>query len=110
MPPRWANAIARTETHAAATYGSDEVAKASGLQYTRIWVSAGDARVRPDHAAAHGQRRRPNEPFSVGGYSMMRPGVGPASQVVSCRCVVRYEFPTGTADPPWMKTGHNLQP
>ena len=86
-----ANAIARTEVHNAATYGSDEAAKASGLQYTRIWVSAGDARVRPDHAAAHGQRRGPNEPFLVGGTSMIRPGVGPASQVVHCRCVVRYE-------------------
>ena len=40
-------------THNAAIYGSDETAKASGLQYTRIWVSAGDSRVRPGYAAAH---------------------------------------------------------
>jgi SPP1 gp7 family putative phage head morphogenesis protein len=83
--------IARTETHRASSFGADESARASGLEYVRVWISAEDARTRPDHAAAHGQKRGPNEPFSVGGYSMMRPGEGPAAQTINCRCVLKME-------------------
>lgn len=86
-----AAAIARTEAHGAASFGTDEAARATGLAYTRIWVSAGDARVRADHAAANGQRRGPNDNFQIGGHSMPRPGVGPASQTANCRCVLRVE-------------------
>jgi hypothetical protein len=82
--------IARTETHNAATYGAEEAARSSELAYRRQWISAGDARTRADHAAAHGQTRGPNESFLVGGESMPRPGVGSARNVVNCRCVLRY--------------------
>lgn len=82
--------IARTETHDAASYGADQAAIRSGVDYFRQWLSAEDARTRADHAAAHGQLRGPNEAFSIGGSAMMRPGQGPAAQCINCRCVLGY--------------------
>lgn len=57
------------------------------------WSSARDAKVRPDHAAANGQKRMQGQPFNVGGYSMRYPGdpSAPASQRARCRCVVRWD-------------------
>ncbi len=81
--------IARTEVHTASTVASSEAAKATGVVQQREWVSAEDARTRADHSAADGQKVGMGERYEVGGTSLAHPGDpnGPASQVVSCRCV-----------------------
>lgn len=54
------------------------------------WVTAGDERVRPSHAAANGEVRKINEQFLVGGYLMAVPGdpAAPWSETVNCRCSI----------------------
>lgn len=88
--------IARTETHAAATFGGDAAVEATGVQgIKREWMSVHDARTRESHAAADGQLVAMDEPFRVGGASLMRPGdpAGPPEEVIMCRCVVGYKVP-----------------
>lgn len=84
--------IARTETHTAANYGSHQAAEATALELQKEWVAVEDDRTRPDHAAADGQRVGMDEPFSVGGESLMYPGdpSGSPAQTVNCRCTVLY--------------------
>ena len=87
---RRSRSIARTETHNAATFGSQEAARASGIDLEKIGVAHGGPRTRDTHAAADGQRRKLDEPFEVGGARLMRPGDSslgaPAREVVECRC------------------------
>lgn len=68
----------------AAELGADE----------KSWVTMGDGKVRDSHAEANGQKRKIDEPFTVGGYSLMHPGdtsMGASlSEVINCRCVTRY--------------------
>ena len=54
------------------------------------WLSSRDARVRPTHTAADGQRVGLNESFNIGGALMRHPGdpQGPAREVINCRCTV----------------------
>ena len=87
-----AQSIAITETHSAATYASDKAAEATGLTLEREWLSAEDGRTRPTHVEADGQRRGMHVPFTVGGYSLDRPGdpKAPAEETIRCRCVVLY--------------------
>lgn len=84
--------IARTETAAAANMGTHEAAKSTDVDTVKEWVSVDDPRTRPSHAAADGQIRGMDEPFSVGDYQLQFPGdpSGPAGQVINCRCVVLY--------------------
>lgn len=90
---RRAVTIARTETGVAASVGADAAADATGLQLDKIWNSTHDARVRPDHAKADGQRVRMEHSFTVGGIAMRYPRdpKGPAGQIINCRCVATYE-------------------
>lgn len=85
--------IARTETGVAASVGADAAAEATGLQLDKVWNSTHDARVRPDHAKADGQRVRMEQTFTVGGVAMRYPRdpKGPAKEVINCRCVCTYE-------------------
>lgn len=87
-----ANMIARTETHGAANYGSDEAAKQTGLPLSREWLAAQDERTRPTHAAASEQVVGMNEPFAVGDEFLMFPGDpnGSAGETINCRCTVAY--------------------
>ena len=52
------------------------------------WITMQDEKVRPAHAAAHGQTVRVDEPFTIGGYKMRHPGDGnlgaPLSQIINC--------------------------
>jgi len=82
--------IARTEMHTASTIGSDEAARSTGLELVKTWQSAEDARTRPSHSAADGQEVGIDEPFDVGGESLMVPGdpSGSAAEIVNCRCAV----------------------
>jgi uncharacterized protein with gpF-like domain len=90
---RRAVTIARTETGVAASIGADAAAEATGLQLDKVWNATEDARTRPDHAKADGQRVRMDHTFTVGGVAMRYPRdpKGPAKQVINCRCVATYE-------------------
>lgn len=88
--------IARTESHAAATFGGDAAVEALGLpNVQREWMAASDARTRETHQAADGQRVGMDEPFQVGGSSLMRPGdpAGPPEESINCRCTIGYIAP-----------------
>jgi uncharacterized protein with gpF-like domain len=90
---RWsADAIARTETHGAANYGSNEAAAETGLPLRREWLAAKDERTRESHAEADGQIVGMDEPFAVGESFLMYPGDpnAPPEEVVNCRCVLGY--------------------
>lgn len=65
--------------------------KVKANQVRRIWDSAGDVRVRFDHAVADGQSVGLDEDFTIGGRAMRYPGDprGGPDQVINCRCVAR---------------------
>lgn len=58
------------------------------------WITMQDEKVRPAHAAAHGQTVPVDQPFDIGGYKMRHPGDGnlgaPLSQIINCRCVAEF--------------------
>ena len=62
----------------------------SGIEWKQ-WLTSGNDNVRPSHQLANGQRRRINEPFNVGGASLMHPSDGslgaPPEEVINCHCV-----------------------
>lgn len=89
--------IARTETikalNAGRQEGLDQLVDTGRLdadQIEKVWDSTGDARTRPTHAAADGQKIGNDGAFEVGGYQMRYPGDtslgAPAGEVVHCRC------------------------
>ncbi len=90
--------IARTETHNAMMFASQEgAAKAgrdNGVTMLKRWVPVQDERTRANHAAMSGHPAIPMEAmFTVGGEKMERPGDWRASaaNVVHCRCVLAYK-------------------
>lgn len=87
-----ADTIARTETHGAANYGSDQAARELGLPLRREWLASHDERTRDTHAAADAQVVGMEQPFIVGNAALMFPGdpAGPPEEVVNCRCTTRY--------------------
>jgi len=87
-----AEVIARTETHGAANYGSNEAARELGLPLRREWLAASDERTRDTHREANGQIVGMEEPFIVGGAPLMFPGdpAGPPEEVINCRCTLGY--------------------
>lgn len=95
--PYRASVIARTETHAAATFGSIEsvrqVERDLGVVMMKEWLATKDERTRPEHIAADGQQVETNGKFIVGGELMDRPGdpSASASNVVACRCAIIFE-------------------
>jgi hypothetical protein len=95
-----AEAIARTETHGAANFGSDSAAKLTGLPLRREWLAAQDERTRESHAAADGQIVGPEDAFTVGSSTLMYPGdpSAPPEEVVNCRCVLGYIVDDGIDD------------
>lgn len=84
-----AERIARTEAVKAYNYGTNEAYKEAGIKRRR-WIAALDERTRATHLAAHGQVRRMDEPFAVGGSELMFPGdpSAPPGEVVNCRCTI----------------------
>lgn len=87
-----AEVIARTETHGAANYGSQEAAKQTGLPLSREWLAAADDRTRETHREANGQVVGMDDTFRVGDSDLAFPGdpSGPADEVINCRCAVGY--------------------
>lgn len=59
-----------------------------GIEMEREWVSALDARTRPEHAEADGKVVSVDEPFIVGGEKLMFPGDrnGSGWNIYNCRC------------------------
>jgi uncharacterized protein with gpF-like domain len=95
-----ADTIARTETHGAANFGSNEAAKLTGLPLRREWLAAEDERTRDTHKEADGQIVGQDEAFSVGDSLLMYPGdpAGDPEEVVNCRCTLGYIVDDGIDD------------
>jgi len=74
--------IARTETAAIMNYSTLETYKQSDVVEMKEWIATMDDRVRPEHAAADGQKRKLNEPFNVGGNLLDEPNE------INCRCCI----------------------
>ena len=97
LTPYRAAVVARTETHAAATYGSIESVREAertlDVKMNKEWLATKDDRTRSEHLAADGQQVGMDEKFIVGGESMDRPGDTSASaaQNINCRCAIIYE-------------------
>lgn len=95
-----ADTIARTETNAAYINGDWEAAQALGEfgPAEKVWVATMDARTRETHAEIHDTALPMEEPFDVGGESMMYPHDPNASaaEVVNCRCYVEFLYPGDT--------------
>lgn len=93
---RRAERIARTELHTARSAAMDKAAgwlADTGATVRKVWISAADERVRPDHVAANGQTVGYDEPFIVGGEQLWYPGDrenGSPGNTIQCRCVVNY--------------------
>ena len=87
-----ANVIARTETHGAANYGSQEAAKQTGLPMQKEWLAAQDERTRETHREANGNIVRMDDTFRVGDSDLQFPGdpSGSAQEVINCRCTLAY--------------------
>ena len=89
--------IARTETHNAAGHAHHKYYKQVQADYGSVikkkWVATNDTRTRTAHAAMNREKPIPmDEPFIVGGVSMMHTGDpdGGAKNNVNCRCVIIY--------------------
>jgi hypothetical protein len=113
-----ARVIARTETHTAAMYASEEVAKTSPFPMNKRWISVFDARTRDfgeadgevdsfNHRAMNEVTVGPDELFAVpkvgGSFELMTgPGDpnGSAGNVINCRCALVYR----RVGRPWPKT------
>lgn len=101
--------IARTETHSASQFASNEVAKTADIPLAKKWNSIEDTRVRDfnepiadfDHRQMDGKVVPMDQPFRVprspriggGTESLMFPGDpnGSAANIINCRCVQTYE-------------------
>ena len=91
-----AAAIARTETHNAASFANHEyhnvVSQEYDIRMMKRWTATNDLRTRSAHSAVNGQTRPMDEPFNVDGTEMMHTGdpKGGAKNNVNCRCVIIY--------------------
>jgi uncharacterized protein with gpF-like domain len=97
-----ATLIARTETHSAMGYGSNEIAKTLNFKRPqKIWNAALDIRTRDWHRQTNGQTKNADEKFEIitpqkGGSSFVAlldyagdPNGG-ALNVINCRCFVTH--------------------
>lgn len=97
MTRKRADVIARTETHAAATFASVQTVRQAdeelGVRMLKQWLPTGDDRTREDHAAMADHPAIPlDEKFTVAGVLMDRPGdpSAPPEQTINCRCALIY--------------------
>lgn len=93
LSPYRALLVARTETHAAATFAQAETALAAETRFdirlVKQWLPTLDSRTRDAHAAMANHPPIPlDEKFIVGGVPMDRPGdpAGGAANCIRCRC------------------------
>lgn len=85
-----ATVIARTETVGGFNQAGHIAATASGVTSTKVWMAAGDRRVRDTHRALDGTRIPLKERFTNG---CEYPGdpAGPSNETIQCRCVLLYD-------------------
>ena len=83
-----ATTIAQTETSAAYGTARQEAMEQAGVSFKQ-WLTSGNENVRDTHMAAQGQTVALDQPFIVGGASLMFPGdpEGPPQEVINCHCV-----------------------
>lgn len=93
--PNRARTVARTETIGAVNAGVFRAAELDAEERGdpapfKVWIATDDARTRPTHNEADGQRTLLRSPFQVGAASLLYPGdpTGPAVEVVNCRCSI----------------------
>lgn len=97
-----ARMIARTESAAAQTRATLDVAKvttstgSSDLQ--KIWCCTLDSKTRREHWQADGQRVPVDTQFHLGRYRVDHPGDGPPAMARNCRCAV-FVLRADEADP-----------
>jgi len=82
-----ATLIARSETVEAFTVGSMEQAKDAGSTLDKIWLTAGDDRVREEHVEMEGVTVRYDEEWDCSD------GTTYPSEAFNCRCTVGYSVP-----------------
>lgn len=82
---RRAENIARTEVAVAQNQMTRETYMRNGVE-RKQWIAFIDDKTRDDHEEAHGQTVGIDQPFTVGGDSIMAPGEGSGEQVINCRC------------------------
>lgn len=92
MTARRATLVARSTVIESSNAGSINTAKASGLEMLKEWIATADARTRPSHRIADGQRVDLHDTFTVGGFSADVPGdpLLPAAEKYNCRCTIGY--------------------
>lgn len=80
-------AIARTESGIFWHAGSRAQGEEAGAR-SHTWLATRDPRVRESHRAADGQCRPMDQPYTVGGASLMHPldPSGPIGEIANCRC------------------------
>ena len=63
-------------------------AKKKGIQLKKEWLATLDGHTRATHAALDGQAVETDQPFKIGGFSIMYPGDrnAPPAMVYGCRC------------------------
>lgn len=73
-------------------HAAQQVTASTGRQYEQVWVTQGDSRVRPAHAAADGQQVPLEKEFDVGGELLRYPRdpAGSAGNTINCRCWVEH--------------------
>jgi hypothetical protein len=93
-----ASTIARTETHAAMMFASEEGAaktgRDNGIVLLKSWLPVHDERTRVNHASMGAHLAiSMDADFSVGGHPMKRPGDprGGAANCINCRCVLTFK-------------------
>lgn len=94
--------MAKTEVHSArqsAGFAAAQDHAKRGAEIVKVWMTAGDDRVRDIHRAAHEQERPLEQTFDVGGESLLYPGDkvhGSPGNTINCRCdAVYYDKKTG---------------
>lgn len=90
--------VARTETHAAMMYASEEgtakTGRDNGITILKSWLPVQDERTRSNHSAMSSHPAiAMDADFNVGGTRMKRPGDprGGADNCINCRCVLTYK-------------------
>lgn len=85
--------VAENEANTSYNYDENSEAIRNGNKF-KTWISMKDRRVRKTHARVDSEKIPINEPFLVGNSEMMFPkdetlGAS-ASEIVNCRCTVKY--------------------
>ncbi len=89
--------VARTEVISAANAGSLQQVLDAGFtddECEKEWLATEDAKTRPAHRAADGQRVPITQNFTVDGEGLQFPGAptGSPGNVINCRCSLAYSF------------------